>query len=860
MKEAEPPKKRQRVAQACELCRKKKTKCDGARPICKNCTQGNHECVYAHVEKPPPSANTQRKSSVKRLESRLWRVEQLLEALAPQDLVERLRKSSPGMSSGRDGFDDDGDDDADSDHDASPRDPINDSGNSRLNLPTGSGLVAQLDIPNGQATTNLAQNPHGELSRPLTPGQPLGSNSRGQSPPLDDNVPDDQATVIKFRLHNVHLTRDTDMTTISMTRTLGHLYANGPVFTLLSNKGLKWVSEKVGDNDVGVRLYDSVMRLCDIHMSMMRPLVYPQISQYDAFDREIIFNCLGVYGLLPQLVQHMLPLADLEAIYRAQFVDMSMPPNGYSELLELNAATTVILFNLRNVPEAFMAHMKGLNVTKLKEYRTRFLTYSMFYFERCLNLSPSLTTLCGTLALMSAFHCSGLPHPIDYMCHVATELAYDMGLNRKEAYQQGSATDNHRKRMCWWLLFLFDNFLALRANRNQLIHACDMTVELPTELNTLDCHCNESTRRYMQFIRDMVAFSKVYQESYQLLLSPVAAEKSSSEVVLGVIHCDKILERWRLSLAPECRPSMEGDGGLEAIFPSSKALSIDDYGENLCNMQLHLAYYQLLTGIHKLVAYRPSWIQAFIEGNTSSPASTSTSMGATPRTLSDPTTLVGPFSQPLSASQSLDLCSRASRMTLHLFRRVGGWLPVYYWSVLHNAMNAFVILFIKCITRPLDPATSDELSILRVFPGSFIQEFAWAEINNFWDNLYNLAVSFVDKARAQQGRQITNSSNSSTPPSQLSYTTSTTDNISGPRMPMSAYPTSTAMRQPHLLNPMPVHHSPSSNSVADPNLSKSLDYLLDANTLESLLQVQAMPMMLDPDMSSLLGGMGVFDV
>ncbi|KAJ8457327.1 hypothetical protein ONZ51_g11602 [Trametes cubensis] len=40
------PPVRQRIPQACERCRRRKTKCTGEKPICKRCTKGGHECEY----------------------------------------------------------------------------------------------------------------------------------------------------------------------------------------------------------------------------------------------------------------------------------------------------------------------------------------------------------------------------------------------------------------------------------------------------------------------------------------------------------------------------------------------------------------------------------------------------------------------------------------------------------------------------------------------------------------------------------------------------------------------------------------------------------------------------------------------
>ncbi|KAI8098930.1 uncharacterized protein BX664DRAFT_9924 [Halteromyces radiatus] len=43
--------KRQRVSRACDLCRRKKIKCDGSIPICGNCKAFALECTYKDTTK-----------------------------------------------------------------------------------------------------------------------------------------------------------------------------------------------------------------------------------------------------------------------------------------------------------------------------------------------------------------------------------------------------------------------------------------------------------------------------------------------------------------------------------------------------------------------------------------------------------------------------------------------------------------------------------------------------------------------------------------------------------------------------------------------------------------------------------------
>ncbi|RAL67365.1 hypothetical protein DID88_008120 [Monilinia fructigena] len=53
--EGQPPAKRRRVNAACRTCRKRKTRCDGKRPLCSTCTDNGHECM-GYVEGPDGGA------------------------------------------------------------------------------------------------------------------------------------------------------------------------------------------------------------------------------------------------------------------------------------------------------------------------------------------------------------------------------------------------------------------------------------------------------------------------------------------------------------------------------------------------------------------------------------------------------------------------------------------------------------------------------------------------------------------------------------------------------------------------------------------------------------------------------------
>ncbi|KAI9284826.1 fungal-specific transcription factor domain-containing protein [Umbelopsis sp. AD052] len=67
--------KRKRLTQACDVCRRKKIKCDGAKPACANCVRMKQECSYL----PSNKKRGPRQGYIELLEKRLDKMEKMLQ-------------------------------------------------------------------------------------------------------------------------------------------------------------------------------------------------------------------------------------------------------------------------------------------------------------------------------------------------------------------------------------------------------------------------------------------------------------------------------------------------------------------------------------------------------------------------------------------------------------------------------------------------------------------------------------------------------------------------------------------------------------------------------------------------------------
>lgn len=97
-----PRQKRKRISHACQACRQRKSRCDGARPVCQFCSQTGLVCQYNEAAQPPRAASPDRRT-VAGLERRLHDMEATVRALvASQTDTQPMHDGSFGLSNASD--------------------------------------------------------------------------------------------------------------------------------------------------------------------------------------------------------------------------------------------------------------------------------------------------------------------------------------------------------------------------------------------------------------------------------------------------------------------------------------------------------------------------------------------------------------------------------------------------------------------------------------------------------------------------------------------------------------------------------------------------------------------------------------
>ncbi|KAG9607387.1 hypothetical protein KCV04_g4653, partial [Aureobasidium melanogenum] len=166
--------KRHQIAVACNACRRRKTKCDGHRPVCSVCVTKNSECTWSADPDATPMVAIKRKYQNLEAESRdLQDLVQMLmdrprqEAIFILDHMRRTRDASSTLA-----FIKDGDlltwglnahEAHSSEHTASDHDPVRDI-TQRVNLMNGRDDYRDSSLDRSESVTEPAISPKRRLA------------------------------------------------------------------------------------------------------------------------------------------------------------------------------------------------------------------------------------------------------------------------------------------------------------------------------------------------------------------------------------------------------------------------------------------------------------------------------------------------------------------------------------------------------------------------------------------------------------------------------------------------------------------------------------------------------------------------
>ncbi|KAL1641696.1 hypothetical protein SLS61_010007 [Didymella pomorum] len=542
--------KRRRIARACDMCRKKKIKCDGKMPSCTHCQNYKTECIFTQVEKkrqPPKGAKY-----IEGLENRLARMESLmrLSGVLPEDddgstdlaTIEKRLADRAGRS-------------------ATPRQSMSEDRRQSMSIvpqsgtSTNDGTPAQPTLPSPRSGT-------------ASPEPETQEEGEGKGKDGEDALAEMMCSLVTNNYGE--------------TRYIG----SSSGFSIFSPKGIQWVNEKTGDSSFQHMISTAAVE--DNKWIQWRPDVFQ-----DIFKRR-------VYKQLPPKHEALSLMKDYFENFNCMFplfhepTFMHLVDKHYSKDPYEGSGWWASL----NVVLAFAHRLRVMSNLVPAEEDEKAWQYLKNAMSVMVELTMRNTDLLSVQALLGiGLFLLGTPNPQPTYFFVATamRLAHSIGLHKKGAnFNLNSAEVEQRKRV-FWIAYMLDKDICLRSGRPPIQDDDDMNVDLPSEfpadnIGNIPLADGKGT---MNLFRLMCTFSIIQSKVYKGLYSVKAGKQTDGELLNTIGELDRELENWKDGIALEFRPEHD-------IKASHTPLILQV-------AVLHLGYYNCLTTIHRMSVHHGYW-------------------------------------------------------------------------------------------------------------------------------------------------------------------------------------------------------------------------------------------------------------
>ncbi|KAI0490951.1 N-terminal binuclear Zn cluster-containing protein [Xylaria cf. heliscus] len=542
--------KRRRIARACDMCRKKKIKCDGKQPACTHCINYKTECVFTQVEKkrsPPKGAKY-----IEGLENRLGRMESLL----------RL--------SGLLGEDDEATDLATLEKRLAEK---------RQQSKHGS-LASQASLSNPTSPSQATSGPDGLDSAPqsaLTSPEPIKEREfkRDHSPPPDGKSEEEVEALSEMMCSLVTNPQ-------GETRYIG----SSSGFSIFSPKGIQWVNERIGDTSFQKMI--SEVSLDDHKWTQWKQEVFS-----DLFHRP-------VFRPLPPKPEALSLLKDYFENFNCIFPLFHQPT--FMHLVERQYSSN---------PYEGSGWWASLNCVFAIAHRLRVMSNlvpqeedekAWAYIKNAMGVFSELamrnTDLLSVQALLGiALFMQGTPNPQPSFILVAAAIrsSHSIGLHKRGTGFNLNPIEIEQRKRVFWIAYMLDKDLCLRSGRPPAQDDDDMNVDLP-DADPADHIGNiplANGKGKMNLFRVMCELAVIESRIYKRLYSTKATKLSDGELLQTIGELDKELETWKDNIDIDYRPEHE-------IKASHTPLVLHI-------AMLHFSYYNALTTIHRMSIHHGLW-------------------------------------------------------------------------------------------------------------------------------------------------------------------------------------------------------------------------------------------------------------
>ncbi|KXG45454.1 Transcription factor [Penicillium griseofulvum] len=496
--------KRRRIARACDMCRKKKIKCDGKMPKCSHCINYKTECIFTQVEKkrnPPKGAKY-----IEGLENRLGRMESLL----------RLS----GLLSEDDG--------------------------GKTDLGTLEKRLA--DRTNAM---NAAKNSNKFMAQAAAAQQ--APSSHQTTPRMDStSSPQTAATSPESQKSETEVEALSDMMCSLVTNNCGETRYIGSSsgFSIFSPKGIQWVNEKTGDTSFQDMISSAYVD--DNKWMYWKPEIFSDIFARRVFKplppKE---EALSLFKDFFENFNCMFPL-----FHEATFMHLVErqysrdPYEGSGWWASINVALA-ISHRLRV--------MSNLVPHEEDKKAWLYLKNAMGVLTELTMRNTDLLSVQALLGMSLFLQGTPNPQPAFFLVAAAIRLSHSIGLHKRGSSFGLNVVEVEQRKRVFWIAYLLDKDICLRSGRPPVQDDDDMNVELPSEDppdNVGNVPLSDGRSKFNLF-RSLCEFATIESRVYKRLYSAKASKQSDGELLNTIGELDKELEDWKDSIPIDFRPEHE---------------------------------------------------------------------------------------------------------------------------------------------------------------------------------------------------------------------------------------------------------------------------------------------------------------
>ncbi|RUP49124.1 hypothetical protein BC936DRAFT_143243 [Jimgerdemannia flammicorona] len=444
--------KRKRLTQACDICRKKKIKCDGGKPSCANCVRHHLVCTYL----PSNKKRGPRQGYIEMLEKRL-------------DKMERMLQRSQGLS-----LDDDDDDQDDDDSDTPDSSPRSHRSSNNTSSNTSVKRPARALDDNDDDEEHDDQRPSPSSSRSTAsrllsaqPHYPRPSDFLGMD--LDDRPPPSNDTSDPFsyfgpsssiinlgqsglRPNTIH-----DNVVVPVV---------SPTVATISSPALSSSSRSSNASEYNVTSSAVVMGK---PLMLHGPMVPLTPVDDELPPREIIDHLVDTYF---DFLFNQFPI-----IHQATF----------REKVRAGKVSKVLLLSVMAVAARFSDHPAVIENPPWAAGE-KYATKARVLINRIFDIPILASVQAMILLSMHEYGCARGPRAWMYS-GMAVRMAQELGLNKEDAmYRDGTDSfsrmdciEQETRRRVFWCTFMIDKFSSSSTGRPQALDERDCDVLLPSD-------------------------------------------------------------------------------------------------------------------------------------------------------------------------------------------------------------------------------------------------------------------------------------------------------------------------------------------------------------------------------------------